>query len=96
MAASGITEVWKDSALIALVWDRELSGAEIASLSDNPWQIFKPRQRISYFDAPKLIATQTKTAGEIGAGYGGTIALSSGEAANITDYSKLAVEVAST
>lgn len=35
----------------SLVWDRALSAAEIASISANPWQLFKPVQRRVWFDA---------------------------------------------
>ena len=40
---------------IGLVWNRALSNAEIKSISDNPWQIFRPiPRRISIPPIPKL------------------------------------------
>lgn len=35
---------------IGLAWDRLVSDEEYAALHANPWQIFKPRRRILYFD----------------------------------------------
>lgn len=35
---------------LSLVWNRALSDAEIASISANPWQLFKPVQRRVWFD----------------------------------------------
>jgi hypothetical protein len=73
-------------------WNRALSDSEIESISDNPWQIFKPQTRISYFDVPKVLGTQTKTAEELGTtGYNGTISVTE----SITNGAELALEVES-
>lgn len=90
------TEYYDGYILSPLLFSRALSNSEIKSLSENPWQIFKPKSRPVFIDAPKVIATQTVSAGTIGASYNGTIALTSGEAANITNYANLAVELEST
>lgn len=75
---------------LAAVLGRAISSEEARNISANPWQIFKPKKQISYFDAPKLIATRTPTLTTSLADY--TINLSSGEAGAITNYTKLAVE----
>ena len=33
------------------IWDRALSDSEIRSISDNPWQIFKPEQPLTFMNA---------------------------------------------
>ena len=35
---------------LAALWAEALSDAQIAALSANPWQIFRPLRRVSYFD----------------------------------------------
>lgn len=35
---------------LSVVWSRALSNAEIAEISSNPWQVFRPVQRRIYFD----------------------------------------------
>ena len=39
---------WLDRDYLQLAWCRALSDAEIASIFDNPWQIFAPRTRVLY------------------------------------------------
>ena len=41
------------------------SAAEIKSLSENPWQIFKPRKRVIYFDAPSFPVLSSLAVSEI-------------------------------
>jgi hypothetical protein len=45
------TTYWSGFIGAFLAWDRALSDAEIASISANPWQLFKPVQRRAWFDA---------------------------------------------
>lgn len=65
----------------------ELSANYINSLWMDKFQIFQPRKQIQYFDAPKLIATRTPSLTSSPSDQ--TIDLTSGEAAAITDYTKL-------
>ena len=57
------------------------------NISLNPNLIFRPRKKVSYFDAPNVIATRTPSLTSSPADY--SIDLTSGEAAAITDYTKL-------
>lgn len=83
------------SLLSAVVLPRFLPVEEQRSIANNPWQIFRPRRQISYVDlGRKVIAERTPTLTTSPADY--TINLSEAEAATITDYSALAVEVEST
>lgn len=36
---------------LACLHNRQLDDAEVIALHDNPWQLFKPRRRVLYFDA---------------------------------------------
>lgn len=71
----------------AYIFGRKLTLSEIKSITDNPFQIFRPRKKVSYFDAPNVIATRTPSLTSSPADY--SIDLTSGEAATITDYTKL-------
>lgn len=43
------TQVWSTGALmLVVVWRRTLADSEMQSLADNPWQLFKPKQRRLY------------------------------------------------
>lgn len=43
------TQVWSTGALMLVaVWRRTLADSEMQSLADNPWQLFKPKQRRLY------------------------------------------------
>jgi hypothetical protein len=44
---------------LALFWDREISYEEYCRLFDNPWQLFEPDNRKSYFDFPTYPASTT-------------------------------------
>lgn len=70
-----------------IAFDRALSDSELIAKMRAVWQIFKPRKQIQYFDAPKLIATRTPSLTSSPSDQ--TIDLTSGEAAAITDYTKL-------
>ena len=43
------TENWFANYLLGAVWKRALSTSELLSLSANPWQLFAPERRVSYF-----------------------------------------------
>lgn len=49
------------SQFLTLAWDRELSGAELRSLTDNPWQLFAPLQRRIYVGPSAGGTNQTVT-----------------------------------
>jgi hypothetical protein len=51
--------------LLACTWLRILTGEEIKSFSDNPWQIFKPRKRVIYFDVSSFPVLYSLTASYI-------------------------------
>jgi hypothetical protein len=47
------TQVWSNGSLMLIVaWTRTLADAEMQSLADNPWQLFKPKQRHLYMVSP--------------------------------------------
>jgi len=50
---------------LALIWDRKLSDEKHALLHANPWQIFKKKSRILYFDAPSFPVLSSLTASYI-------------------------------
>jgi len=80
---------------LAVVLPYGISDAEVWLLLDNPWQIFRTFNRTTYVDlGRKVIAERTPSLTTSPADY--TIDLSEAEAANITDYSALAIEVEST
>ncbi len=45
--------------------DRAYGPAEVKGMWENPWQIFKPRKRVRYFDAPSFPTLSSLTAGYI-------------------------------
>jgi hypothetical protein len=51
--------------LLYATFNRVLSPVEALSLSANPWQIFKPRKRVLYFDAPSFPVLSSLTASYI-------------------------------
>jgi hypothetical protein len=62
MDASGATgEYYTGTVGLFLVWSRELSRAEAASISENPWQVFAPLRRVAFpvssAAAPQLLAS---------------------------------------
>lgn len=70
-----------------------MSAAEAAEEYRNAYQIYTPQKRISYFDVPRILGTQTKTYSELGTtGYDGTISVTE----PITNGAELALEVEST
>lgn len=70
---------------------------QVKEVSKNPWQVLKPKNRPIFFDAPKLIASHTKTAAQLGTSPADqTLALSTGEAATITNGAELALEFEAT
>ena len=73
---------------LVLAWKRALSAQEVASISADPWQIFKSRKQVLYFDSSKIITTINA----ITDGQEHNYALNTQEKASITDYSKLILE----
>ena len=57
----GVTS-WRGAEGLIVQWQRELSDAEMRSLSDNPWQIFQPTNRAIYPEATVAGSTYTLTA----------------------------------
>ena len=41
---NGTTESFNDKIVFAYAWNRALSDAEVAQVSENPWQLFQPRR----------------------------------------------------
>lgn len=91
----GNSSEYFDGSLACLIALNGGDDRDAINLTNNPWQIFKPRTQITYVDLGyKLIATRTPTLTTSPADY--TIDLTTEEAALITDYSNLALEVEST
>jgi hypothetical protein len=76
---------------VVLVFSRALSDAEIAPISQNPWQIFKPKKQVIYsFGTPSTIATRTfSSLSSSFADY--QINLTPTECDSITDYNNLSI-----
>lgn len=51
-----------DYVLMTAFWKRAISDDEIQRYTDNPWQIFRPRRQISYFDMGASSSIYTLTA----------------------------------
>jgi len=69
-----------DYVLMTAFWKRAISDGEIRRYTDNPWQIFRPRRRVTFFD--------------LGAGGGSTLnALASGQS-QASGTAQLAAQVA--
>ena len=43
---------FRGSVLYFYIWDRELSASEVKAVSNNPWQLFKPKDQIAWVPAP--------------------------------------------
>jgi hypothetical protein len=74
---------------------REWSYGEIASWSENIWQIFKPRKHISYFSTPSTPGTiATRTFSSLGSSFADyQINLTPTECNLITDYNNLSISL---
>lgn len=78
------------NAALSLYWEKTLNADEVKQLWLNPWQIFKKRKSVLYFDAPKIIATRTHLAvPDIWTQY--AMDLTPSECDSITEYNKLQV-----